>query len=80
MKQTEEKFWQAWKTFDKNKKKIFLALSENLGASWESLRQTFAFEGKIGGLENYLRQTFALEEKIGGVEIICAKPLRLKKK
>jgi hypothetical protein len=36
------------------------------------LRQTFALDGKIGGLGKLLRQTFALDEKIGGPEKITA--------
>jgi hypothetical protein len=54
-KQTEGKFWQAWRK------------NENLGASWNYLRQIFASDEKIGRVWKCLRPTFALDEKIGGV-------------
>ncbi len=69
MKQAKEKFWQAWKSFSR---KNFLALSENLGASWELLHQTFALDEKIGGFGKSLRQTFALDKILGG----CGKLVR----
>jgi hypothetical protein len=76
MKQTEEKFWQAWKTFDR---KLF-------GAFWKPRRflrivaANFCVWRKNRRSWKCLRQTFALDEKIGGVENVCAKPLRLMKK
>ncbi len=78
-------FFEKWNKLRKrfgrleNFSRKFLALSENLGASWELLRQTFALE-KNRRTWKLLRQTFALDEKIGGFEIYCAKPLRFMKK